>query len=412
MPGQLTFRTVDPTTGLTIEELPGARLNGGIVQVIGRGEPVTVEVPWPDDMPDRWRAATDPGRQLLICEDEDRIWWGGLIIARSFGDGPTLTVQADAPEGLLARGFVPDLALKQQPQTEIMATLGLDWLTSFIHGRVEVGATAQVRDRNYKADDDKSRLDAMQDLMGVINGPEFTTRWEKPSGVVELVCTTMDRIGLEATADEPPYVELYPDQWSYEESYADGKGAPIVRASKTTEGTAELAEDGSQEQGGQEKISVEVRDQVLLDAGFAPLEHRFAPETGSVKEEVIREYAEGRLAAISRGTITVTARCLIEDFPLNGELHLGDDVSLVLGPNELPPQGSPTMAPYGPGLDMLAGSILDLVDIGDGLGLDAGRTPTQIIADARLLGWALESESNSFTHVTAVLELKAVRGWH
>lgn len=373
----LTWRSVDARTGQTVEEFPGARTRSDLCQIIGRGEPIEIELPWPDRIPPRWSVATTPGRMVLICEDDTtgRIWWGGLITGRGYGSGPALTVSAAAPENLLERSFVPDRRFDAASQTAIMRWLGLDWLADHLHGRVEEAPSPVTRDRTYADLDDKARLDAMQDLMGVIGGPEFTTWWEtRPDGTAGLVAATADRLGLKATADRPAEHELYPDEWSLDESYADGKGAPIVRASTTKEGT-----DG----GEQEKVIAERRAQDLLDAGWVPLEHRFSPETGSVTLEVIGAYADGRLADIRDGTTVLACKLPIADFP--AAIHLGDDVSVVLRNSHMPQINF--LAPGTPGAD----------------------APSEIIADARMLGWSMAPEDGELTHVTPVLELGTVR---
>lgn len=398
----LTWRTVDARTGSTVEEFPGASVKSDIVQVIGRGESVTVEVPWPDRFPaDRWRTATTPGRMVLVLEDETRIWWGGLITGREVSESLTLT--ASAPEQLLARAFVPDLSFTQVAQTKIMRVLGLNWLADNLHGRVEMGTSPVVRDRTYVGEDDKSRLDAMHDLMKVIGGPEFATRWEvRADGTVGLVCLTADRLGFKATADRPATVEIYPDEWSVDEQYGAGQGAPIVRASTTKEGT---------EGGEQEKVWAERSADDLLAAGWVPLEERFTPETGSVSPDVIGSYADGRLADLRGGTTVLTAKTRIENFPLHDGLHLGDDVIVTLQHPDLPRTGAPNLVRYAPGLSVLVGSVHNLRMSDAGLWTDEFGDPLHIVADARLLGWSLAPEGGEFAHATAVLDLEGVRWW-
>lgn len=362
----LAWRTVDARTGVTVEELPGAQLKSDLSQLIGRGAPVSVEVPWPDRMPERWRTATTPGRMVLVCEDErGRIWWGGLITERGYGSGPQLSLSAASPEDLLGRTYVPSKRWEQKSQTELLAWLGLDWLAAALYGRVEIGDSSTVRDRTYDDDSDKSRLDAMHDLMGVIGGPEFSTHWETlADGTVGLVAVAADRLGLAATPDRPVEHELYPDEWSLDESYAKDKGAPIVRASTTREGT----DDGEQT-----KVIAEARAQDLLDAGWVPVEERFSPETGSVSQSVIQGYADGHLAAIREGTIALEVTMLLEDWP--DGLRLGDDVSVVLRQPDMGAEGA------------------------------------QIVVDARLLGWSMTATGSEVTHVTPVLDLKGVQPW-
>lgn len=399
----VSWRTIDPVTGATVEELPGARVSSDLCQVIGRGEPVTVELPWPDRFPERWRVALTPGRMVLVCEDEGtgRIWWGGLITDLAFGNGPTLSVSASSPENLLARTYVPTLTYTQVAQTQIMAELGLDWLAIHLGGRVEVGASLHYRDRSYSNDDDKSRLDAMQDLMGVINGPEFTTWWEaRGDGSAGLVAAAADRLGYRVTPDRGVEHEIYPEEWSLTRSYAAGKGAPIARAATTPEGT---------EEGEQAKIVAEARAEDLLAAGWVPLEERFSPETGSKNQNVIQQYADGRLAALRDGTEVLEVKLLVEDFPAG--IRLGDDIGVVLQNPDMPPNGSPNMVEYAPGLSMLVGSLAGLRRVDPGLWVDEWGQSVQIVADARVLGWALTSTEGELTHVTPVLDVRRIRWW-
>lgn len=333
----LSWVAADARTGRVIEELPGARLTSSLQHHIGRGESVTLELPYPDRFPGRWRTATEPGRTVVACihDDTGAVWWGGLITARPRGSGPILTLTASAPEQLLDRSFLPEKRFEQSPQTYILRWLGLDWLAAHLHGRVEQAESLIFRDRTYGLNEDKTRLSAMQDLMRVAGGPEFCTAWEmRADGTLGIVATGADRLGLKSGPDRAVDWSIAPDEWSLDDDYSSGKGATIVTASTMRDADPDAADDA----GGatQEKVSVTRTADDLLAAGWLPLEERFSPETGSVSEAVIAEYADGRLAALRGGTLSLSIRCLVDEFPLNSGVRLGDDIEVDLVNRDMP----------------------------------------------------------------------------
>ncbi len=324
----IRWAAYDARTGVPIEELPGLRVTSSISQIIGRGDQVTVSLPITDRLPDRWRIATDPGRAVIagVIEQGDRVEdsvviWAGWVARRQYGDGPEIQLQLQPAEEWLARNFVPTSTYSQVSETAIMRGLGLDLLAAQFHGWVEEIPSARPRDRSYTADQDKTRLSAMQDLMRVIDGPEFATEWRIDSqGLLCLVGRTASRLGRRADPD--PSVLISRAAWSVTEDFSDGRGATIFTGVATREGD--------------ERVVVTRRADHLIDQGYLEVERRWQPDTGATASAVIASYVDAAYAAQQLGTTTYQIRVHLDDVLPGRDFGLGDDVAIDLANPDLP----------------------------------------------------------------------------
>lgn len=315
----IQWAAYDAKTGVCIEELPGLRITSSISQIIGRGDQVTASLPITDRLPARWDIATAPGRAVIagVVEQgnsvqDSVVLWGGYVARRQYGDDAEIQLQLQPPENWLARNYITTSTYSQVSETTIMRGLGLDLLAAQFHGWVEEVVSPTLRDRSYTTDQDKTRLSAMQDLMRVINGPEFSTSWVLDSqGRLCLVGHTAALLGRRANPD--PSVLLSRVSWSVSEDYSDGMGATIFTGVATREGD--------------ERVTATRRSD-LIDQGYLELERRWQPDTGATSQPVIASYVDAAFQSQQTGTTTYQLSVHLDQVLPGRDFGLGDDVAI------------------------------------------------------------------------------------
>lgn len=327
----ISWAAYDPRTGVCIEELPGLRITSSVSQIIGRGDQVTASLPLTDRLPARWGLATAPGRVVIagvIDPGGDRasdasVLWAGWVSRRTFGSDAEIDLQLQPPEAWLARNYVPTLTYAQVADTTIMRGLGLDAVATAFHGTVTEQVSATLRDRTYTADQDKTRLSAMQDLMCVIGGPEFCLGWRlDDNGRLCLDARTAAKLGRRATDTSPPGVLISRAEWTATEDYGDGKGGTVFTGVATREGN--------------DRVTVTRTADTLLSAGYLQLERRWQPDTGATTSAAIAAYVDAALAGQQGGTLTYSISAHLDDIMPGRDFGLGDDVAIDLTNPDLP----------------------------------------------------------------------------
>lgn len=331
---------IEPRTGKIIEELPGTRATSTLPVTLGKDNTATVELPITDRLPERWELATQPGRGFLAAiydDPQQTVLWCGYVSRRTRGSGPTISLQLTDMNGFLKNTrrtlnwTFGDYDTDGTPigegeeQTTIMRRLGGFVTAGMFHGDVVEIPSGVLRHRRYRDDEDKTRLDAMQQLMNVIDGCEwkFDYRWDD-SETFSLIPTFAQSVGRRVGQGKQRPVLANVD-WTLTEDYSPGKGATLVTGVATREGD--------------ERVMVKMQDDLLLDYGWLVLEHRWSPDTGSVDEEVIADYTAKKLADISHGSNTYSVQVTVADSPhvFGGEyLGLGDDITIDVTNPDLP----------------------------------------------------------------------------
>lgn len=311
--------SVEPRTGKIIDELPGLQTTSSLPTMIGRANTATVSLPITDRLPRQWDVATAPGRATLVaCWDDpdETVLWHGWVSRRSYGSGASIDLSLTDVNGWLEGARrVPSRTFVETEQTAIMRWLGLDALADQFHGEVVEIPSGVVRDRTYADDEDKTKLDAMRQLMSVIDGCEWKTDFRWDSGRLVTVPTTAQKVGRRALVGQSKPV-LSDVEWTLTEDYGEGAGAAVVTAVAIREGD--------------ERLAVTVQDDLLIDAGWVVQEHRWSPDTGSTSEPLIRSYATKKLADIARGTgsYAVTVNVAGASQLLGRDMGLGDDIEI------------------------------------------------------------------------------------
>lgn len=320
----INWAAYDPRTGVCIEELPGLKLTSSVSQIIGRGDQVTASLPITDRLPDRWELATAPGRVAIAgvidtgsdLLADSPVLWGGFVARRGFSDGAEIVLQIQPPEQWLARNYVPKSTYTQVLDTTIMRALGLDAAAAQFHGTVTVDSVgAKRRDRSYTDDQDKTRLSAMQDLMRVIDGPEFALTWKLDSlGCLCLDARTAPMLGRRSTLYVPPTTVVSRANWEIIDDYGDGKGATVFTGVATREGDS--------------RVTVVRSADTLINAGYLRMERRWQPDTGATETSTIASYVDAAKSAQQMGTRTLAVSVHLDDVMPGRDFDLGDDIAI------------------------------------------------------------------------------------
>jgi hypothetical protein len=194
--------------------------------------------------------------------------------------------------------------------------------------RVEiVGGNGRVRrTENYKDSQDMTLLTALTNLAGLMDGPEWTVRWEWVNELqLGMVLTVSDRIGAPAPEGLNPAAQFYmPGSVNYcqlVEGYARGEGANHVMA--TSSGV-----EGARPQSPPQIINTDYRPR---------FEHRWSPSTSIKDTDTLTSHAQRALAAMKDGSLALTITANRRDAPVLGKTwRIGDDVGFHIEAPEFP----------------------------------------------------------------------------
>jgi hypothetical protein len=300
--------------------------------------------PWSDDDPDgwpptNWRTATRKGAVFLVAlsepeEHEPRglPLWGGMVVRRRRVAGKGVTMTLVTAEGYLDRVYVGDYPYQQMPQN-LMAQNLVEKYTKTEDGRrglpirVEVlGGPGQVRDHTYSDAKDKTLYSALTDLSGLLNGPEWTIRWEwVDDHKLGLVFTVSDRIGSPPPAGLNAPAQFYlPGDVQYAElveGYGVNEGANDVVAVST-------GVEDARPQSPHQKNDTDQRPR---------FEYRWTPSTDIKDEDTLTSHAQRALAAMKDGSLALTLVSDRERSPKLGRVwNLGDHVGFEIKSPEFP----------------------------------------------------------------------------
>lgn len=310
---------------------------GSAERIIGEPTSLTLEVAcWDTDTQQAvpgWDSATLPGRSgvLLVDDDLGVPLWAGMVSRRRSTAGEWVSVDCDSLEAYLDRRYVGDHSFEGVSQGQIVVgILTADVLPDGVALAIDADSP-KARVRHYDDDEDKTVLSVLQDLMGVIDGPEWTIepRWADGSHMALLpTLVVRDRLG---TPDPLPAATWWmPGPVTgvrYVESYTADQGANDVLAVSSGAGKARPESD-------------HMVAQALLDGGWVRYEHRFTPSTSITQKDTLNEHAAETLAEMRDGLaeLQLTAR-LTDGAPRPGvDFHLGDDVAVSLTCPRFPAQ--------------------------------------------------------------------------
>ena len=331
---RLTWHACGLLSGTRLGELP-VNADVPIKRSLGGIEGVSLTLPVGDlpgvgdaAQPGSWEQWTQPGATMVVAErDTDRrIVWAGVVWSRAHTPD-SLTVSCSSLESLFdrrftgTRHFVVDEATYVARSLVAVACGDLGFITRTPDSEPSNPVQYLVEDTG-----DKKVGDALRELAGAVNGPEFacTAEWtDITRRTVRKVFTSTFRLGT-TPPDEPapPLLGFDSDQfssWDYSEDYGDGKGATVVTATS----------DGGDS--GLRKYSNDYVDTLALSLGMPKLYWRFAVNSNTIRLDQLNGHAAAVYALIHAGSATVNCSLEADIAPvLDVDYAIGDYVELVL----------------------------------------------------------------------------------
>ncbi|MFF2522224.1 hypothetical protein [Streptomyces liangshanensis] len=336
-PLELAWYACDFRSGHIIEDLPALRPTGVLSKLLGAHTSTSFELAL-GGAPAGWEAATEEGRTLLVGVDTetDLPIWAGDVLTRDGGSAQTVTIGAATVEAYLERRYTGDQLLIQQDQATVITSLMSAPLVQGPPFVMDAPPTGVLMDLTLLDADDRTVLSAIQEVMGLDSGPEWTidVEWSDAShtGFV-LPVRVRPAIGTQAaqpegTFDYPGCVVSYVLSGSYE----SGKGATIVTARGEGEGAGRLSS----------------APQIATDleaAGWPRRVHRFTPATGITDPDALTAHAAKALALMKAGAQAWTIDAVASQAPrLGRDWFLGDTVRIAVETSPRHPNGADVVA--------------------------------------------------------------------
>lgn len=353
----LSWVAVDFVTGRLLAYLPDATPQGPLRRTIGQYETNTITVPL-TSAPVDWQVVTRPYATCLIALDNStgNPVWGGVITQRIRGMEDSIQLPVATVESYFDRREISPLVsgtVITKPDygyysgwdqcaldADLVARYAQDGTKAGIPVRIDWQASTQPgRTQIYSDADDKTVYSGLQDLSGILNGPEWTVTWEwqhNPERITP-VLTIADRIGSSPTAGHGPNAVFHMpgcvSAVTFVEDYSSGKGANDVTAVGPGQGNSRPS-----------------FRQVATSLGGRPtVEYRFnVPSTGQLTTAQIaalKGYATQALTYLGAGSQTVTLTADITDMatPVLGvDWNVGDDIGYRVAPFD--GNGNPILA--------------------------------------------------------------------
>jgi len=323
----LSWVSVSATDGSVIADLPTLTVGGALKRTIGRYESQTAAMPL-DKAPANWPTATRNKAVFLVALDEMRGTgtsapiWGGMVTERTEDEGSTVELSLVTAEDYFNDRYVGDEAFDNIPQNTIVRRLVEKYAAAGgIPIRVvELPGPNPVREQTYEDAADKTLYSALDELSGLLYGPEWTIVWEWVGDRLGLVLIVGARIGSPAPTGLGPPVQFHlpgsVQKISIVDSYKRGDGANDVMATSTA--------------GGDDQRPQSPR-QVLNGDGRPKVEHRWSPDTSITADEDLAGPAQRALTTMQDGTVALSITAARENAPRIGrEWDLGDDIGFDL----------------------------------------------------------------------------------
>lgn len=333
----LSWVSVNANDGSIIADLPGLLVDGALKRTIGRAETQTATLPLsPGHIPTQglhagatfrgappnWRQATRAKAVFLVALDEDEVpVWGGMVTERQTSHGTGVDLALETAEGYFQDRYVGDETFNNVPQNTIVRTLVEKYAaTDGIPIRVvELPGTNPTRTRNYLDQDDKTLGSILEELSGVIGGPEWAIGWEWVGDSLGMALYVGARIGAAAPDGLGPAAQFYLPgsvvDANLVESYKRGEGANDVMASSSGAGDA-------RPQSPRQRNAGDLRPRV---------EFRWSPSSSITEISTLTSHAQRALSGMKDGTLALAITATRAGTNKLGTVwDLGDDIGFDL----------------------------------------------------------------------------------
>lgn len=312
----LSWLSVNANNGAVITDLPTLRVDGSLKRTIGRHESQTAVLPL-DGAPLNWRTATRKKSVFLVALESEQPVWGGMVTERTTDHGAGVTLSMATAEDYLNDRYVGNETYTGVGQNDIVE----DLIEKYVAANgipirvVKLAGANPARDRTYLDQDDKSVYAVLDELSGIIGGPEWTITWEWVGTSLGLVLTVGARIGAPAPDG------LGPASWFHlpgnvttaklTEGYRRGEGANDVMA--VSSGAADARPQSARH--------------VATQDGRPRIEFRWSPSTSITETSTLDEHAERALAGLKDGTVALSITANRDE---TTPFDLGDDIGFDL----------------------------------------------------------------------------------
>ncbi|MFI5769661.1 hypothetical protein ACIA74_14080 [Streptomyces sp. NPDC051658] len=327
-PYRLAWYGCDLRTGGIVEDLPSLK-TPQLSRRLGQATTAQFDLQL-GGAPADWASATAPGRSALVAVDTvtDTPIWAGSLLRRTRGAAHTAQLSCATLESYLDRRYTGTLALTGLDQASVIAAVTTNILTNGPPFTIDAPSIGVTMDYSVLDSDDKTILSALDEIMGLDGGPEWTvdvewadaahTKFQFPLRVRSAIGTQSPQ--PEATFDFPGTIVDY----TQDESYEDGKGATAVVARGEGEGESRLSSSNY--------IATD-----LLAGGWPMYVHRYSPASGLTDPAQLNAHAAQALGLMATGASTWAVTALASQAPRLGvDWGLGDTVRIEIAPGISP----------------------------------------------------------------------------
>ncbi|MEV5138420.1 hypothetical protein AB0K71_05680 [Streptomyces syringium] len=336
-PYELAWYGCDLRTGAIIEDLRSLRPTGSLSRKLGDFTTTSFELNLAG-APADWESATDQGRSILVGVDTatDTPLWAGLVLTREGGSANTVTLQTASPERYFDSRYTGDQIHTGADQATVITSLVTPALTDGPPITVDAPATGVTMNYDLLDGDDKTILSALQEVMGLDGGPEWTMDidWSDASHTgFALALRVRAAIGSQSTTPEgtfdfPGCVSSY----TLAESYENGKGATVIQARGEGEGAGRLT-------------SAVYTATGLIAGGWPRWVHRFTPSSGITDPDQLNAHAARALALMQTGAKVWSIEAVASRAPrLGQDWQLGDTIRIAVDASPRHPAGADVVA--------------------------------------------------------------------
>ena len=330
------------TTGNLIDELPEV-VAPELSLVIGDHTSSGLNIPMPlsdkDISRERVAIALAEKRSVIVAEVNETPVWSGWVLNSDVGTDPMASAGCVTPEAYLSGRFIQkDYDFVNRDFAEVIRVLiaencgPIKGMGQGFHFLVDAPPTGYKVTVSYEANSHKSVRQALDELMAMENGPEWTVRtvWRDiRRQAVDWIIEVRPEVGR--VSDTPEHLWEITRQAAFESrsksdaSYtlsttnSGGKGANVTVAYSSGEGDSRPQSD------------YQIATDVLRDTGIPIIEDHWQPANDIPDKATLNSYAKERLELTKHGIKNLDLTARFDEYPRLGiDWALGDTVAWVL----------------------------------------------------------------------------------